>query len=88
MDLGRPKNQSSWNWIKPTPLHRAHRVDSDHIFFFENGHHMQKLSHYDRFPKQVKKSTGQSQHVVLMMSAVRQHEIMMTSTRTRGIMRR
>jgi hypothetical protein len=35
MDPGRPKNQSSQNQTKPTPLRRARRVDSDHIIFFQ-----------------------------------------------------
>jgi len=34
MDLGRPKNQISWNQTKPTPLHWSRRLDSGHIFFF------------------------------------------------------
>jgi hypothetical protein len=56
--------------MKPAPLRRARRVDFSHIIFFENGHCMRKLSRSDRFPKHVKKSTGQSQHVVLLMLAV------------------
>jgi hypothetical protein len=32
-----------------------------YIFFSKNGHRMRKLSCFDRFPKQAKKSTGQSQ---------------------------
>jgi hypothetical protein len=34
MDLGRPKNQSSWNQTKLAPLRQDHRVDSGHIYFF------------------------------------------------------
>jgi hypothetical protein len=49
---------------------------------------MRKLSCSDRFPKQAKKSTGQSQQVILLTSAVRQHDIMMTSVGTHGNMRR
>jgi hypothetical protein len=88
MDSGRPKNQSSQNWMKPMPLCRARRADFGHILFLKNGHRMRKLSRYDRFPKQAKKSTNQSQQDVLMTSAVRQHDVMMTSVGTHGIIRR
>jgi hypothetical protein len=44
MDLGRPKNKSSQNWKKPTPLRLSRRVDSSHIIFFTNGRRMQKIS--------------------------------------------
>jgi hypothetical protein len=72
MDPGRPKNQSSQNQTKPTPLRPSRRVDSGHIIFFANGRRMRKISRSDRFPKQAKSQTGQSQQVVLLTSAVRQ----------------
>jgi hypothetical protein len=54
MDPGRPKNQSSENRMKPTPLCSSHCVDFDHILFSSNGHHMQNLSRSDQIPKQAK----------------------------------
>ena len=70
MDQERPKNESSQNQTKPTPLCPTRRIDSSHIIFFANGHCMQNLSRSDRFPKQAKKSTSQSQQVVLLTSTV------------------
>jgi hypothetical protein len=58
--------------MKPTPLCLAHRVNSDHIYFFANEHRMRKLSSSDRFPKQEKIQTGQSQQTVLLTSKIRQ----------------
>jgi len=55
MDLGRQKIQISQNRMKLAPLRRAHCSDSGHIFFFENGHRMHKLSHYDVQVKHEKK---------------------------------
>jgi hypothetical protein len=55
MDPGRPTNKSSHNRMKLVPLCQAHCSDSDHIFFFENGHRMPKLSRSGRFPKHAKK---------------------------------
>jgi hypothetical protein len=54
MDLGRPKNKSSWNKKKLVSLCPAHCVDSDHIIVFANGCRMRKISRSDRFPKQKK----------------------------------
>jgi hypothetical protein len=50
----RLKNEGSRNYTKPIPLRPARRVDSDHIFTFSNRLRMRKLSHSDRFPKQLK----------------------------------
>jgi hypothetical protein len=71
MDLGRPNNHSFQNRTKLAPLHPARRTDSDHIIFFANGRRMRKISHSDRFPKHAKSQTGQSQLVILLMSAAR-----------------
>jgi hypothetical protein len=54
MDPGRPKNQSYQNETKPVPFCQAHHVDSSHIIFSANGHCMQNLLCYDRFPRHVK----------------------------------
>jgi hypothetical protein len=73
MDPGRPKNQSSQESDETSAIAcLSRRVDSGHIIFFANGRRMRKISRSDRFPKQAKKSTGQSQQVVLLTSAVRQ----------------
>jgi hypothetical protein len=63
---------------------RARRVDSDSIFFFENGHCMRKLSRSEIFPKQ-EKIKGQSQLVKgvqltwKMMSVVHHDDVNITS---------
>jgi hypothetical protein len=54
MDLGRPKNQSSRNQMKPTSLRLSHRVDLGHIIFSSNRHRMRKLSRSDQIPKHAK----------------------------------
>jgi hypothetical protein len=54
MDLGRPKNKISRNQTKPTPLCLSRCVDSDHIMFSSNGHHMRKLLCFDQIPKHAK----------------------------------
>jgi len=66
MDLGRPKNQSSQNQIKPTPLRPSCSADSDHIHFFSNKHCMGKLLHSDKIPKHEKSQQSKS----MMMSAI------------------
>jgi hypothetical protein len=70
MDPGRPKNKSSWNQGKPTPLHLTHSNDFIRIIVFANGHRMRNILHSDRFPKHAKSQTSQSQHVILLTSAV------------------
>jgi hypothetical protein len=72
MDPGRPKSQSYRNRTKPTPLRWDRRVDFSHVIFSANGHCMRKISRSDRFPKQEKKSTGQSQQTILLTSIVQQ----------------
>jgi hypothetical protein len=87
MDPGRPKNQSSQNQMKPAPLCRARRADSDHIFFFENGHRMQKLSRSEVQVKHGKKSQSQSQSQwskSTMTSVVHHDDVSMTHGSTRG----
>jgi hypothetical protein len=68
MDPKGPKNKSSWNRTKLTPLRRSCRADSDNIFFSsENGHGRRKLSCSELFPKQTKiqrsKSTSQRPYI-------------------------
>jgi hypothetical protein len=63
------KNQSSQNWMKPTPLRPARSPDSGHIFTFSNGRCMRELSYSDRFPKQAKSQQVQSNDDI-MTSAV------------------
>jgi hypothetical protein len=75
MDPKRPKIQSSRIQTKPVPSCSARRVDSDSIFFFENGLCMRKISRSEVFPKHAKKSQSQSQQSVLLTSAVRQHDM-------------
>jgi hypothetical protein len=55
MDRGRPKNQISRNWMKPTPSHWARRVIPSIYFFSENGHSMQKISQSEYQVKHAKK---------------------------------
>jgi hypothetical protein len=52
--LEKAQNESAQNQTKPIPLRPSHHADYDHIFTFSNRHCMRKLSHYDRFPKQLK----------------------------------
>ena len=54
MDPGRPKNQSSHNQTKMTPLCMDLHADSDHIMFSSNGYHMRKLLCFDQIPKHAK----------------------------------
>jgi hypothetical protein len=54
MDPGRPKNQSSRNKKKPTPLHLSRHVDSDHIIFSSKRQRMRKLSRSHQIPKHAK----------------------------------
>jgi hypothetical protein len=60
MDPKRPKIQSYWIQMKPTPLRSAYRADFDNIFFFENGLHMAKISRSEFFPKHANKSKSMS----------------------------
>jgi len=60
MDPRRPKFQCSRNWTKPAPSCRTRRVDSDNMFFFENGRRMEKLWRSEMFPKHAKNSKSKS----------------------------
>lgn len=54
-----PKRQKNWSCriqTKPTLSRSARRVDSDSIFFSENGLHMAKISRFEVFSKHAKKS--------------------------------
>jgi hypothetical protein len=55
------KNESAQNLMKLVPLCPSRLLDSGGIFNLSNRLRMQKLSHSDRKPKQVKsqRSTGQ-----------------------------
>jgi hypothetical protein len=56
MDPKRTKIQISWIQTNPTPSRRARHVNLKNIFFFRNGRRMEKLSRYEIYPKQEKKS--------------------------------
>jgi hypothetical protein len=62
MDLGRPKNQISWNQTKPTPLHWSRRFDSGHFFFLKMD--TVCISYRDlKIMSNMQKSQSQSQQV-------------------------
>lgn len=50
-------------FLKPIPLHRSHRAESDGMFGFSNGLRMRKISHFEVSIKQGKKMVSGTHRV-------------------------